>query len=467
MDRILSRKIGIIIITEEGKENKMNEEKIKTLKQRNRILSNWKNLKKSSRGITLIALVITVIVLLILAAVSIATLTGENGILTRASDAREQTIIGQEKEQVEIAYLGADMNKTGESVTVKELQEELDKVAKTQVSDNEDGTFNVFFTDTEHNYNVNNGKIEEVVINWIQNADGSITNKDKTITLQIGQYVDYNPTAVLQTDSSYTQLISMLGEETSGSTSNTSTTITQESLNWRILDVENGKIRLISDKPTDSKIELNNYQGYNNGVYLIDKACKVLYSNSTLASTVQNLKLEDIEKYLVTKPTYDTTLYSPPTYNYPSILEQEEGQTIDGITQPSTRLGKSEQYELANPNSKKVATSWTLKNTATSTDMNESMFLNSIYYDLFLNSGVYWLSTRCVYVSSTGTFADYAQFGFKIGGSRIFNTYFYNSNDRVGRTSLRQSLRPVITLNANIQITSGSGTEDDAYTIEI
>ena len=35
--------------------------------------------KKSSKGITLIALVITIIVLLILAGVSIATLTGENG----------------------------------------------------------------------------------------------------------------------------------------------------------------------------------------------------------------------------------------------------------------------------------------------------------------------------------------------------------------------------------------------------
>ena len=46
------------------------------------------NTKKFQSGITLIALVITIIVLLILAGVSIATLTGENGILTRANDAR-------------------------------------------------------------------------------------------------------------------------------------------------------------------------------------------------------------------------------------------------------------------------------------------------------------------------------------------------------------------------------------------
>lgn len=48
-----------------------------------------KKLKKNN-GITLIALVITIIVLLILAAVSIATLTGENGVLTKADVARKK-----------------------------------------------------------------------------------------------------------------------------------------------------------------------------------------------------------------------------------------------------------------------------------------------------------------------------------------------------------------------------------------
>ena len=48
-------------------------------------------LKFRNRGITLIALVITIIVLLILAGVSIATLTGDNGILTRAQEAENKT----------------------------------------------------------------------------------------------------------------------------------------------------------------------------------------------------------------------------------------------------------------------------------------------------------------------------------------------------------------------------------------
>ena len=52
---------------------------------------NKKILKRKERGITLIALVITIIVLLILAGVSIAMLTGENGILTQAQKAKNET----------------------------------------------------------------------------------------------------------------------------------------------------------------------------------------------------------------------------------------------------------------------------------------------------------------------------------------------------------------------------------------
>ena len=64
-----------------------------------------KNLKKANNGITLIALVITIIVLLILAGVSIAMLTGENGILTQANNANKQTEIAQAKERAKLDIL--------------------------------------------------------------------------------------------------------------------------------------------------------------------------------------------------------------------------------------------------------------------------------------------------------------------------------------------------------------------------
>ena len=65
---------------------------------------------KNNKGITLIALVVTIIVLLILAGVSIAMLTGDNGILSRASQSSEANAIGEGKDQVAlyIAELSAN-----------------------------------------------------------------------------------------------------------------------------------------------------------------------------------------------------------------------------------------------------------------------------------------------------------------------------------------------------------------------
>ena len=82
---------------------------------------------KQTKGITLIALVITIIVLLILAAVSIAMLTGENGILTKASTAKEQTTEAEFEEQVKIAVMSAKANATGK-IDKTLLKTELEKI---------------------------------------------------------------------------------------------------------------------------------------------------------------------------------------------------------------------------------------------------------------------------------------------------------------------------------------------------
>lgn len=55
---------------------------------------------RNQKGITLIALVITIIVLLILAGVSIAMLTGSNGVLTRANDAKNDTAEAEVVERI-------------------------------------------------------------------------------------------------------------------------------------------------------------------------------------------------------------------------------------------------------------------------------------------------------------------------------------------------------------------------------
>ena len=69
--------------------------------------------KKKEKGITLIALVITIIVLLILAGVTISALSGDNGILTRAKEAKEKTEKENIIEQVNLAIMTATTEGTG------------------------------------------------------------------------------------------------------------------------------------------------------------------------------------------------------------------------------------------------------------------------------------------------------------------------------------------------------------------
>ena len=71
---------------------------------------NFKGKMQRKSGITLIALVITIIVLLILAGVTIATLTGDNGILTRANEVKIETEEAKEDELRKLTALEATTN---------------------------------------------------------------------------------------------------------------------------------------------------------------------------------------------------------------------------------------------------------------------------------------------------------------------------------------------------------------------
>ena len=87
-------------------------------------------LKESEKGITLIALVITIIVLLILAAVSIAMLTGENGILKKASTAKEKHLIAQYEEELNLCIMEMQTDELG-TLTMPKLIEELPRYIQT------------------------------------------------------------------------------------------------------------------------------------------------------------------------------------------------------------------------------------------------------------------------------------------------------------------------------------------------
>ena len=140
-------------------------------------------MNNSSKGITLIALVITIIVLLILAGVSIAMLTGDSGILTQATEAKKANTVGAEKEQIGLAMQSLKMKKQADNVstivTSAELQEQLlgDGAKNVTVEDGENDNLVVNYEDSKNSYLVDqegniekNGEIENGPVEQPENV---------------------------------------------------------------------------------------------------------------------------------------------------------------------------------------------------------------------------------------------------------------------------------------------------------
>ena len=141
---------------------------------------------KKETGITLLVLVITIIVLLILAGITINAITGENGIIGNAGQAKEETEIANEKEIVEKATVQAMGNNKYGNIEESELQSELDKetgVGKTDATDIGD-EFEVIFVDSNRYYIVDkDGNVEgEYPVNKDKNpGDFTIGEKGETL----------------------------------------------------------------------------------------------------------------------------------------------------------------------------------------------------------------------------------------------------------------------------------------------
>ena len=128
-----------------------------------------KELKSSKNGITLIALVITIIVLLILAGISIAMLTGQNGILSKAQDAETKTDEAEDIEKIKLSVSEAQISGNGyQKLSQNNLQQALDnKFNKNDVVvlDNGDGTFTISCLDTLKDYKITINGVEKG-IDW-------------------------------------------------------------------------------------------------------------------------------------------------------------------------------------------------------------------------------------------------------------------------------------------------------------
>ena len=118
-----------------------------------------RNIKKQESAITLIALVVTIVVLLILAAVSISMLTGDNGIIKKASDAKDKTEQAKVEELVTIAINSLITEHQGDrsKITPDDIAKEVNNMENREDVEAEDSTFptNILFPKEDREVGVN------------------------------------------------------------------------------------------------------------------------------------------------------------------------------------------------------------------------------------------------------------------------------------------------------------------------
>ena len=270
---------------------------------------------KNVKGITLIALVITIIVLLILAGVTIATLTGDNGILTKANEAKTITNEKDEEEQIEIGYTEYLMaDQTGEKVDFK--------VSEAKVTGKE-GDWIIRFNKTGKEYYFDGETITKVT--WEQKGD-TITNIETKQTLKVGDYVDYDPTLEANaSDLTYTSKTDKTGADSDQEFN--AETYKNAEYGWRILGVSKGKLRLISGEfvgagnytnGSRTYYTLKGQKGYINGIEELNKI-SAIFGHGKGAEKATSITVEDINAI---------TGYNPTTAKYGEGNSYEYGNKV-------------------------------------------------------------------------------------------------------------------------------------------
>ena len=218
--------------------------------------------KKNARGITLIALVITIIVLLILAGVTINALSGENGIITKSKEAKIKTEKSRTIEKINLAILTA-MTKGDGDIDNATLREELEKEGLTVKTEGNNLPWDV--SDGKYIYRIN----EDYTVEEVE----GINLSKKEIKLASGE----NET-----------ITATLTEGTTGK-------ITWESSAPDIVKVENGKITAVGERGTatiTAKVEGTEYQA--------TCTVKIIQKITTITAGNIEMNIGDTQKINVT-----------------------------------------------------------------------------------------------------------------------------------------------------------------------
>ena len=432
---------------------------------------------KKQKGITLIALVVTIIVLLILAGVSIAMLTGNNGILTQGKRAKEETTVGHEKEAVQMAYAGAKAKKLGEEVTAEDVNEQLTINGENATAT--EGTNKIIVTFTSGKvYTIDqSGKITQktpakkgTLAYMYEKAEGC-TKTDGTCTdaehLHIGDYVNLANPEEGKVDISATDS-GMDNAGLEGITAQTfeiSKTNNKNQLNWRVLgENENGEIELIAGSPMKSNNTLGSKENpylylygakaYENGKTILDNICELYKTKDKTGyiSSARSVNQKDIDKVVGLKSIAEIKNVNLDAYQGNKNIG-EEYSFSDHYTPSSWLNGKTKSLVSGKVDGYAYSVNSKVDESAPSVTVNDRIFkmlFENTEYDFekpTTGGRRYWLASR-----SVGSISGYAYFclgtaftggDVSLAGSRPL---FYSDGDEDDGGF---AVRPVVSLKSS------------------
>ena len=419
-------------------------------------------------GITLIALVVTIVVLLILAAVSIGMLTGENGLITRAQEASEETRGASVEEERDLwkANQALDEYTSASSESLPELinrlvnQGLLKENEKDQILGNEEKGIEATGQVTIGSRTIVFGTAGKTLVDMFRKAESDgCTNEDGTCDnlehLHIGDYVNYqNPT---------TGKYTITGDKT-GVDANQTYSIANNQLNWRVLgiDEETGGLKLITGSPMkldnisgkdDPYLYMYGARAYLYGTQEIDKACE-MYKNS-YAVKARSVKIDDINELAGIEEEDISTYNFEPILN-PDIAPYGSSYSYSGYTPEgwirgdgqTTVAGEAKGYVyLASENTSGLPDGVNAI-TMPSTRARKMLFDNLSYRQ----GKDYWLASSGVFSFPSDGYAFFAPYavgeleGLAMAGFSSYCGFFSDGNERGGL----YSVRPVVILQSDI-----------------
>ena len=303
-----------------------------------------KNLK-NTKGITLIALIITIIVLLILAGVTIATLTGDNGLLSKTAGAKEENFKGEEREKIVLGFNEYRIKK------YTDANPQLTVEGATSVAPKDGGGWTVTFPservyEVEENGTITGGETANL-------PEDSVVSLAKSGEIQRGDKINYNPGTATTASINLPKGASIEGKKLASINLPVGATIegtinASDASDWVVLDANQttGEVLIMPKTFSDVGLKLEGMDGYNNSIEAINAVASI-YKNPTQANLARGITYEDIGKvcdYTPSDPKEITFNHRYGIDNNLKIVDAGEGNA------PSRTFTYEKKYYSGDPN---------------------------------------------------------------------------------------------------------------------